>query len=195
MPHVIWPETGEAEDALVPVWGPVVCVCATGRKKWIDWPPLITGIRVHTSIGLGELAAPSAPTPPLPPSPPPWSTSMRSAVHLYVRGGGSAERFQILALCSRRRRRIDALNASRPASSHHCTPAYWHVLIILQYGLPLKVIPPEHNHAQSKAQTSYIKKTVNSPGVHSTPQHQGFLLYFGGWSWNKSNGTRVGLLV
>ncbi|CAG09321.1 unnamed protein product [Tetraodon nigroviridis] len=31
--------------------------------------------------------------------------------------------------------------------------------------LPLKVILPEHNHTQSKPQTSYITETVNSPGV------------------------------
>ena len=31
-------------------------------------------------------------------------------------------------------RRIDALNASCLASSHHCTPADWHILITLQYG-------------------------------------------------------------
>lgn len=32
--------------------------------------------------------------------------------------------------------------------------------------LPLKVILPEHNHTQSKPQTSYITETVNSPGVY-----------------------------
>lgn len=71
------------------------------------------------------------------------------------------------------------------ASSHHCTPAYWHVLIILQYALPLKVIPLEHNHAQSKAQTSYIKETVNSRRVHSTPVQKCFSLDFSGWTWAK----------
>lgn len=66
------------------------------------------GSHVYRSapIGLGELAAASSA---LPPSPPPWSMSMRSPVHLYVRGEGCREIFQILALCSRRRRRrIDA---------------------------------------------------------------------------------------
>lgn len=32
--------------------------------------------------------------------------------------------------------------------------------------LPLKVILPEHNHTQSKPQTSYIKETVNSLRVY-----------------------------
>lgn len=32
--------------------------------------------------------------------------------------------------------------------------------------LPLKVILPEHNHTQSKPQTSYITETVNSPRVY-----------------------------
>lgn len=32
--------------------------------------------------------------------------------------------------------------------------------------LPLKVILLEHNHTQSKPQTSYIKETVNSLGVY-----------------------------
>lgn len=132
-------------------------------------------------IGLGELAAP--PPPPRPPYPYPLpnfsSTSMRSPSTCTFR-----EIFQILAVFLRRRR-IDAVNASRPASSHHCTPAYWHVLIILQYGLPLKVNTPEHNHAQSKAQTSYIKETVNSLRVHSTPPQKCFSLDFWGWTWEK----------
>lgn len=189
MPHVILPKTGEAKDALVPVLSPIVCVCAwlcDSNEKWIGWPSLITGNRVRTSPALLLLDLESSPPSPFPPPPPPWSTSMRSPVHLYIRGEGGVEIFQILAPCSRRRR-IDAANASRPASSHHCTPANWHVLIILQYGLPLKVIPPEHNHAQSKAQTSYIKETVNSPRVHSPPQQKCFSLYFWGWTWAKLN--------
>lgn len=32
--------------------------------------------------------------------------------------------------------------------------------------LPLKVILPEHNHTQSKPQTSYIKETVNSLRIY-----------------------------
>lgn len=63
------------------------------------------------------------------------------------------------------RQRIDALNAGcrgLVSSLYSRQLTYPHYITIR---LPLKVILPEHNHTQSKPQTSYITQTVNSPGV------------------------------
>lgn len=63
------------------------------------------------------------------------------------------------------RQRIDALNAGcrgLVSSLYSRQLTYPHYITIR---LSLKVILPEHNHTQSKPQTSSITETVNSPGV------------------------------
>lgn len=49
------------------------------------------------------------------------------------------------------------------SSLYSCQLTHPHYITIR---LPLKVILPEHNHTQSKPQTSYIKETVNSLRVY-----------------------------
>lgn len=49
------------------------------------------------------------------------------------------------------------------SSLYSCRLTHPHYITIR---LPLKVILPEHNHTQSKPQTSYIKETVNSLRVY-----------------------------
>lgn len=49
------------------------------------------------------------------------------------------------------------------SSLYSCRLTHPHYITIR---LPLKVILTEHNHAQSKPQTSYIKETVNSLRVY-----------------------------
>lgn len=49
------------------------------------------------------------------------------------------------------------------SSLYSCRLTHPHYITIW---LPLKVILAEHNHTQSKPQTSYIKETVNSLGVY-----------------------------
>lgn len=60
------------------------------------------------------------------------SSSMKSCVYLTI-GRRRLWNISDSPLYSRCWR-IDALNAGCLASSHHCTPASWHILIILQYG-------------------------------------------------------------
>lgn len=49
------------------------------------------------------------------------------------------------------------------SSLYSCQLTHPHYITIR---LPLKVILSEHNHTQSKPQTSYIKETVNSPRIY-----------------------------
>lgn len=93
----------------------------------------------------------------------PQSSSMRTPIHLHI--GRSCWNISDSPLYSRRGR-IDALMRWLPglvSSLYSCRLTRPHYITIR---LPLKVIPPEHNHTQSKPQTSYIKETVNSPGVY-----------------------------
>lgn len=95
----------------------------------------------------------------------PQSSSMRSHIHLYVGEKAALKYFRFSPMlttpadrCSKRQLPglVSSLYSRQLTHPHYIT-----------IRLPLKVILPEHNHTQSKAQTSYIKETVNSFRVHS----------------------------
>lgn len=94
-----------------------------------------------------------------------WKGAARwDLVSTWLLGEGGFEIFQILLYtriytdrCSKRR--LPGL----VSSLYSCQLTHPHYITIR---LPLKVILPEHNHTQSKPQTSYITETVNSPRVY-----------------------------
>ena len=94
----------------------------------------------------------------------PLSSSMRSRIHLYIGQEEALKYFRFSSIlsvladrCSKRRLPglVSSLYSRRLTHPHYIT-----------IRLPLKVILPEHNHTQSKPQTSYIKETVNSLKVY-----------------------------
>lgn len=92
------------------------------------------------------------------------SSSMRSHIHLYIGQKEALKYFRfssiLLVLVDRcSKRRLPGL----VSSLYSCRLTHPHYITIR---LPLKVILPEHNHTQSKPQTSYIKETVNSLKVY-----------------------------
>lgn len=130
--------------------------CAWFWKKRIRCSSLITDHRVHMSSSRFPLCSKARC---------PQSSSMRSHIHLYVGEKAALKYFRFSPMlttpadrCSKRQLPglVSSLYSRQLTHPHYIT-----------IRLPLKVILPEHNHTQSKAQTSYIKETVNSLRVHS----------------------------